>query len=115
VLGQEPLLPPSLAELELLLTVVPADWDAGADVVDAVLELEAVDVDVDDVVVAVLVPVAVLWLAANAVTPNSAAAPATVVAIATRIRVVRDRTGWLMHPGLLGRLSRTCRAPVPIL
>jgi hypothetical protein len=109
------LLPPSLDELELLVTVVPADGEAGVDVVDAVLELEFDDdvVDVDDV--GVLVPAAVLWLAANAVTPNRVAAPATVAAIATRIRVVRDRTGGVMHPGWLRRLSRTCRAPVSIL
>jgi hypothetical protein len=103
VRGQEPLLPPSLAELELLVTVVPVDWEAGVDVVDAVLELESDDADADDddddVFVGVLVPVAVLWLAANAVTPNRPAAPATVAAIATRIRVVRDRTGGVMHPG----------------
>jgi hypothetical protein len=111
--GQEPLLPPSLDELELLVTVVPADGEAGVDVVDAVLELEFDDDDDDDV--GVLVPVAVLWLAANAVTPNRVAAPATVAAIATRIRVVRDRTGGVMHPGWLRRLSRTCRAPVSIL
>jgi hypothetical protein len=109
------LLPPSLDELELLVTVVPADWEAGVDVVDAVLELKFDDDDGDDDDDDVLVPVAVLWLAANAVTPNRVAAPATVAAIATRIRVVKDLTGGVMHPGWLLRLSRTCCAPVPIL
>ena len=84
------MLPPSLEELELLLSV-PADW-VGWDAAVGVAELEPDDVVVVDVVAA-------LWLAATAVTPNRAAAPATVAAIATRMRVVRDRTGGVMHPG----------------
>jgi hypothetical protein len=98
--GQEPLLPPSLAELELLVTVVPEDCES--DVVE--LELEPV-AGVVVVVVVELVLVAALWLAATAVTPNNTAAPATVEATATRIRVVRERTGGVMHPAWPRRLS----------
>jgi hypothetical protein len=102
------LLPPSLAELELPLSVVPEDCEP--DVVE--LELELVT---GVVVVVELVPVAALWPAATAVTPNSTATPATVEATATRMRVVRERTGGVMHPGWPRRLSRTCRHPVPVL
>ena len=122
--GQEPLLPASLEELELLVTVEPPVWVGWAAVVvelvsvepvavepvvvpepELVVDVDGVDVVDVDVVDVVAGAVAVAWwLTANAVTPNNAAAPATVEPIATRMRVVSGRRGEVMHPPWRRRL-----------